>query len=295
MPKFKNLFTYLFAAVLPILVAATFFSQAVTSDQNLKKKFQNLVGITTNQSEFKNSNNKNSEIKRNAKKNEEPIQDIENQESDVLGVSVSEAMKDEQTTEGKVGVVTQVLDSILKVGEENYGYFNKLKVKGRVSEPNLSDLSDKEAYLWTSQGNTKLFLSSFGERRVEILTNKFFGRSLTFSKNISINRDLILGGTAYIDGDIDILGNIDGTTATLSSVYLTGDLEADGDLTANDVYISGNFSAALASVESLGIINGFSSATGKVSGNFSAGSLNVLGNSVLHSLTASSDVITGYF
>ena len=258
MPNFKNLISSLFIALVPLLVSSFFFLQIVSKDKSMQEKFKN-----------------------------------------VLGASVTEFNSNFSTPEEKTNFLAGILDSILKINDNGTtGFFNKIKLAGRVEEPVLFDLDEDQAYLWLSQGKTKIYLSAFGEDKIEILTDKFFNRDLSFKKDLNIGRNLTVNQDAYIFGGMNLTGNFSGSSATLSSALITGNFSTNTATIATayisgDLSIDGNLSGTTATLSSALITGNFSTNTATIATAYISGDLSIDGNLSGTTATLSSALITG--
>ena len=206
----------------------------------------------------------------------------------VLGASVTEFDSNFSTPEEKSNFLAGILDGILKINDSGTtGFFNKIKLAGRVEEPVLFDLEDDQAYLWLSQGKTKIYLSAFGEEKIEILTDKFFNRDLNFNKDINIGRNLTVNQDAYIFGGMRLTGNFSGSTATLSSALITGNLNINQNLTTDTATISTAYISG-----DLSIVGNLTGATATLSSAYITSDLIVDENVFLSS---TSTLAVGYF
>jgi hypothetical protein len=240
--KIKNLITNLLIALIPLGVSLFFFIQILGDNKVMQDNIKN-----------------------------------------VLGLSVNEYGETLTTTEEKASFLTRILNGVLRVSDDGQeGYFNKIRISGREQEPDLNSLEESEGFLWISENKTKLYLSAFGKEKIELLTDRFFNKDLTFKRNLQVNRNVEIGG------------NLDGETATLSSAYISGNLTVGGtSYLLGDADITGNLSANLGRFSNLGVTSAFSAATGKFSGNLSAASANITGKLVAETASFPSFSIAG--
>lgn len=174
----------------------------------------------------------------------------------ILGASTTALVNSMETDTQRIGVISGIIDSIFRLDENNEAHFNKIKIRGRSSEPDLFSLEKDQSYIWLDQDMDRVFLSRFGVEKIEVLTDEFFKKDLTFKQDLEVKRDFTVNRDSNFFGGVDILGNLQGNTATLATALISGNLTVEGDssllgaLNINNLNISGNFSGSTATLSS---------------------------------------------
>ena len=163
----------------------------------------------------------------------------------ILGASTTNLVNFAENDNQKIGIISGIMDSIFRLDDNNEAHFNKIKIRGRNSEPDLFSLEKDQSFIWLDKDMKRLFLSQFGIDKIEIITAKYFNKNLSFGQNLEVSKDLTVNGDSNFRGAMILSGNFTGTTATLANAYISENALINGDIISSNLYLKENLSAAL--------------------------------------------------